>query len=233
MKRIAWLLMLVSPLLRAQQKQQIQSASSSWIPVETKAVSPFRTPSGPGFTETFTEENTNGWPTGLRAGFTYTLKPIGYQIERRSADSSWAARAWIQLSPKLTLNKIDTFMVQVDLLSQSDTYPNGGLLFGVADSLNYSQVWLMGKNRVLVQQIVKGKPDPTFVSARLAKATVALRPGRNRVAVWRMGNRIHVYVNEKELPTSPFPFRPLRSNGVGVMLGGNWLSFRNLTVRTQ
>jgi|GEM_PF-4778787 len=233
MKLIVWLLVLISSLAYAQPQQQIQSASSPWIAVETKAVSPFRTPSGPGFTETFAEDNTNGWPTGLREGFTHSLKSVGYQIERRSADSSRASRAWIQLSNKLTLNKIDTFMVQVDLLSQSDNYPNGGLLFGVADSLNYSQIRLIGKDRVLVQQITKGKPDPAFVSAHLDRSTVALRAGRNRIAVWRRGNSLHVFVNEKELPTSPFPFRPLRGNGVGVMLSGNWLSFRNLTVRTQ
>lgn len=232
MKLIVWLLMLFPALVLAQ-PEKIQSASSPWIPVETKPVSPFRTPSGPGFTETFAEENPNRWPTGLRGGFTYTIKAIGYQIERRAADTNRAAHAWIPIAKKLTLNRIDTFMVQVDVLSRSDTYPDGGLLFGVADSLNYSQIRLIGNDKVVVQQFTNGKPDPAFVSAHLSVATVTLRAGRNRVAVWRRGNQLHVFINEQELPTSPFLFRPLRGNGIGVVLNGNWLSFRNLTVRTQ
>ncbi|TAE26835.1 MAG: hypothetical protein EAZ91_16860 [Cytophagales bacterium] len=221
------------PLVLRGQQRPVESATSDWLAIETGAVLPFRTPSGPSFSESFTEENPNGWPTGLRAGFTYTLKPIGYQLERRSADTSRAARAWVTLSNRLNLNKIDTFLIQIDLLPQTDTYPAGGLLFGVADSLNYSQIRLIGPNRVLVQQVVNGKPDVTFVSAHLARATVALRSGRNRIAVWRRGRQLHVFVNEKELPTSPFAFRPLRGNGVGVLMTGNWLSFRNLSVRTQ
>jgi hypothetical protein len=232
MKVSAWLLALI-PLLAQAQQEPVQSASSSWIAVETKPVPPFRTPTGIGFTETFGEENKNGWPTGLRAGFTYTIKPVGYQIERRSADTSRAARAWVTLANRLNLNKLDTFLIQIDLLPQTDTYPSGGLIFGVADSLNYNQVRLEGKNQVWVQQIVDGKADPAVIPLRLTRADVDLRPGRNRIAVWRRGKQLHIFVNEKELPTSPIPFRPFRGNGVGVLMTGNWLSFRNLSVRTQ
>lgn len=231
-KVVCWLLLL-TPLATSAQKQPVQSATSLWLAVETKAVASFHQPTGPSFVETFGEENLNKWPIGLRAGFTYTLKPIGYQLERRSADTSRAARAWVRLPNRLNLNKIDTFMVQLDLLPLANSYPGGGLLFGVADSLNYHVVRLVGPNRVIVQQILNGKPAPAFVSAHLAQATVALRPGRNRIAVWRRGRQLHVFVNDKEVPTSPFPFRPLRGTGVGVLMTSNWLSFRNLSVRTQ
>jgi hypothetical protein len=231
--KISLCLLALFPWVAQAQQESVQSATSSWLSVETTPVSPFRTPSGLGFTETFGEENKNNWPTGLRAGFTYTLKPIGYQIERRSADTSRVARAWVTLSNRLNLNKIDTFLIQIDLLPQTDSYPAGGLLFGVADSLNYNQVRLVGKDRVMVQQVVNGKADLAVIPTRLTRANVDLRPGRNRIAVWRRGNQLHIFVNEKELPTSPMPFRPFKGNGVGVVMTGNWLSFRNLSVRTQ
>ncbi len=232
MRSIVWLFVLLPTWVIAQQ-EPVQSAISPWILVDTRAVAPFKIPTGPGFIETFSEENPNRWFTGLRAGFTYALNTIGYQIERRSADTNRFALSWHLLPKKLILNKMDTFLVQVDLFSRSDMYPNGGLLFGVADALNYNQVRLIGKDKVVVQQIVRGNLNPAFASVTLSTATVALRPGRNRVAVWRRGNQLHVFVNDRELPTSPFPFRGLRGNGVGVMLAGNWLAFRNLTVRTN
>ncbi|KAB7732524.1 hypothetical protein F5984_00750 [Rudanella paleaurantiibacter] len=232
MIRLLFILLIWLPELTLAQSKTVESASSAWVAVETSPMPTWRSPEGLVFRETFAEANANRWPVGLRAGFTYTPGPVGYQLERRGADSSQLARAWIQLANRFDLPRIDTFMVQLDVLPRADMYPDGGLLFGVADSLNYSRVWLNGRDRVIVQQIVDGKPDLTSTNDRLASVRFPTQKGRNRITVWRRGARLHVFVNDKELPGSPFLNRAVRGNGVGVFAKGNWLAFRNLTVRT-
>ena len=116
------------------------------------------------------------------------------------------------------------------MVADSGRIPTGGLLFGVADSLNYSAFVLSSRGEVSIVRVTNGAASGEYMPGEYFKPGILLEKNRDRLTIRRTGDALHFYINDQEIRTSPYPFRMLAGNGIGLTTTGYWTSFQKLTV---
>ncbi len=235
LKRFLLLLLLSGTALTGQaQDPGISSASSNWVKVkispETPHPNPLPTPVA--FRETFTN-NLHAWRQGIQGDYTYSIDNGSYTIHRSRHETKRFAYSYISLPENINLNKADSFTVQVDIAGKPGTIPEGGLLIGMLDSLNYCQIRLTDQGQLVIGMVIDGKVSSRYFPGGISSPQHSVKLESNTLAVRRIGNTMHVFINKQEVTTSPFPFRYFMGNHIGVMTGGDGISFRNLLVRLR
>ena len=134
------------------------------------------------------------------------------------------------MPPDINLNRADTFTVRVDVLADSGQVPPGGLLFGVRDSLNYCAFTTNGRGEISIVRVLNGTALSDYMPGDYFRPGVPLDRNRNRLTIKRRGDALHFYVNDQEVRSSPYPFRPLSGNGIGLTASGYWTQFQRLNV---
>lgn len=215
------------------QENSIQSATSSWVKVTIKAISPRKIPPVPiAFRESF-DTNKRFWREGSYGDYTYEIANNNYFIRRNRVDSKRTAFSFIKLPEDINLNKADTFTVQLEIVGKPGTIPEGGLLLGMQDSLNYCQVRITDQRQVIVNMIIEGKVANRYFPGGISSPQRSILPERNILTVRRFDSKLHIYINRQEISTSPFTFRYFRGNSIGILTSGDAISFRNLLVRAR
>ncbi|QKZ15855.1 hypothetical protein HU175_21960 [Spirosoma sp. KUDC1026] len=230
----------------------IQSASSNWQRVSIAAPErpradpailtstvyrPTRTsatnPDGyrPAFTGDFAT-NRNGWKAGTEHDYQYTIGNGTYDIKKLNVYTQQAAFSFVELPANIDLNQSSQFTIKVDVVADSGRVPTGGIVFGVKDSLNYNAFTTNQAGEVVIVRVVNGQPLSDYMSAIPVKAGVPLDKNRNRLSIRRNRGALRFYVNEQEIRSSPYEFRLLSGNGIGVTSSGYWTSFQKLSVTT-
>ncbi|KAA9354562.1 hypothetical protein [Larkinella humicola] len=229
MMRFALILGVLFSLLGESQAQVgVYSASGSWVHVKIKAKNA-ASASNRLFMETFTD-NRNRWLIGRRGAYGYDMSQNAYHIYKQADDSPTSAFSYVSIPTALNLNKLDTFMVQVDLAGPSGIIPDAGLLIGVKDSLNYCHFRINNKNQVSVKYVINGLSYTIYMRGDYVPAGIPLSTTKNTLTVRKKGEQIHFYLNGREIPTSPYQFRQYQGNGIGFVSTTDGTQFRNLTV---
>ncbi|GAB3908396.1 hypothetical protein GCM10028803_43940 [Larkinella knui] len=229
MMRFALILGILFGLLHESQAQVgVYSASGSWVHVKIKAKTP-GTATNRSFTEDFSD-NRNRWLIGRRGAYAFDMSQNTYRIYKQASDSPASAFSYISIPTALNLNKVDTFMVQVELAGPSGIIPDAGLLIGVKDSLNYCHFRINNKNQVSVKYVINGLSYTIYMRGDYVPAGIPLSATKNTLTVRRKGEQIHFYLNGREIPTSPYQFRQYQGNGIGFVSTTDGTTFRNLTV---
>ena len=216
------------------QENTIQSATSAWVKVSIKAI-PLRKTAPPipiAFRETF-DTNIHAWREGVHGDYSYLIANHNYSIQRNRVDSKRTAYSFIPLPEEINLNKCDTFSVQVEIVGKPGTIPEGGLLLGMLDSLNYCQVRITDQRQVVVSMIIEGKVANRYFPGGTSSPQRSIQTEHNTLLARRIDNKLHIYVNRQEVSTSPFTFRYFRGNGIGLLTSGDSIAFRNLLVRAR
>lgn len=203
-------------------KERVAPAS---VPPSTTDGSDFR----PAFTGDFST-NRNGWRAGNQGDYYYQIGLGRYSIRKRNASTQKTAFSAVELPGNINLNKADYFTIKVDVLADSGQVPTGGILFGVKDSLNYSAFTLNGKGEVSIMRIANGQTFSDYMPGDFFMPGVAVDKNRNRLIVRRKGDELHFYINEQEIRSSPYLFKMLPGNGIGLTSSGYWTSFQKLIV---
>lgn len=237
-------------------KPVVYSASSDWQKVTLKpaprlrpappsaqpdagvgSVSAPRTPppapTAAGYRPAFTGDfatNRNGWKAGNQGDYHYQIGLGKYNIRKRNPYTTQAAFSYVPLPAEINLNVAQTFTIKVDVVADSGRVPTGGVLFGVADSLNYSAFTLNGNGEISIVRVANGATFGDYMPGDYFKPGVLLDKNRNRLIIRRIGDALHFYVNDQEVRSSPYPFRMLSGNGIGLTTTGYWTSFQKLTV---
>ncbi|GAB3942774.1 hypothetical protein GCM10028805_07900 [Spirosoma harenae] len=183
----------------------------------------------PAFTGDFAT-NRNGWKAGNRGDYYYQIGLGRYSIRKRDPDTKQIAFSSVELPTAINLNSADIFTIKVDVLADSGQVPTGGILFGVKDSLNYSAFTLNGKGEVSVMRIANGQTVSDYMTGEFYMPGVTVDKNRNRLTIQRKGEALHFYINDREIRSSPYPFKILSGNGIGVTASGYWTSFQKLIV---
>ena len=223
----------------------LSSASSEWqhvtlsptVPVPTQVTaSPGARPlSGensefrPAFTGDFAT-NRNGWKAGNRGDYQYQIGRGRYSIRKRNVNTRQMAFSAVELPVRVNLNQADVFTIKVDMLADSGQVPAGGLLFGVKDSLNYCAFRLNSQGQVSVIRVADGQTFSDYMPGDYFMPGVAVEKNRNRLMIQRKGGALRFYINGQEIRSSPYPFKMLSGNGVGLTSSGYWTTFQKLTV---
>lgn len=230
----------------------IQSASSTWERVLLEAPTrpradanivtstvyrPTRTaPANPdGYRPAFTGDfatNRNGWKAGHEGDYSYKIGSGTYDIQKLNARTQQAAFSFVELPTNIDLNQSSQFTIKVDVVADSGRVPTGGIVFGVKDSLNYNAFTTNQAGQVVIVRVVNGQPLSDYMSAIPVRAGVPLDKNRNRLSIRRNRGALRFYVNEQEIRSSPYEFRLLSGNGIGVTSSGYWTSFQKLSVTT-
>ena len=227
-------------------KSTTYSASSDWQKVVLKStlpattqprrstVSTRSTPNEsvdfrPAFTGDFAT-NRNGWKAGNRGDYYYQIGLGRYSIRKRNTNTREAAFSSVELPATINLNLADVFTIKVDMLADSGQVPSGGLLFGVLDSLNYSAFTLNGKGEVSIIRVANGQTFSDYMPGDYFLPGVLVEKNRNRLMIERRGQGLHFYINAQEIRSSPYQFKMLPGNGIGVTSSGYWTSFQKLSV---
>ncbi|MFD1144435.1 hypothetical protein ACFQ4C_25130 [Larkinella insperata] len=222
---------LCSLLSESQAQVGVYSASSSWVSVRIKPKSPVATNSRL-LTDDFSD-NHNRWRIGQRGAYSFDLFQNSYRIRKQATNVQTPAISSIPLPSTLNLNKVDTFMVQVDVAGPSGIIPDAGLLLGVKDSLNYCHFRINNKNQVSVKYVINGLSYTIYMRGDYVPAGIPLSSMKNTLAVRKKGDQIHFYINGREIPTSPYQFRQYQGNGIGFISTTDGTLFQNLTVSTS
>lgn len=235
MKRFLFLLLALGLSFQGfSQENTIQSATSAWVKVSIKAI-PLRKPIPTipiAFRETF-DANIHSWREGVHGDYSYKIADHNYSIQRNRGDSKRTAYSYIPLPEEINLNKCDTFSVQVEIVGKPGTIPEGGLLLGMLDSLNYCQVRITDQRQVVVSMIIEGKVANRYFPGGTSSPQRSIQLEHNTLLVRRRDHKLHIYVNRQEISTSPFTFRYFRGNSIGLLTSGDAISFRNLLVRAR
>ncbi len=209
-------------------------ATQSTAPVVT-ASQPSRTNPGmtmsSGFRPAFTGDfatNRNGWKAGAQGDYHYQIGLGRYNIRKRKANTQQVAFSFVPLPSDLNLNLAEEFTIKIDVMADSGRIPTGGLLFGVADSLNFCAFTLNGKGEVSVIRVTNGQASD--MPGDFYAPGVPVDKNRNRLTVRRQRDALHFYINEQEVRSSPYPFKLFSGNGVGMITSGYWTSFQKLSV---
>ena len=190
-------------------------------------------PTATGYRPAFTGDfatNRNGWKAGNRGDYNYQIGLGKYSIRKRSANTTQTAFSYVPLPTEINLNIAQTFTIKVDVLADSGQVPTGGILFGVVDSLNYCAFSLNGTGDISIIRVANGVTFGDYMPGDLFKPGVPLQKNRDRLSIRRTGDKLHFYVNDQEVRSSPYPFRMFSGNGIGLTTTGYWTSFQKLTV---
>ena len=221
-------------------KTTIYSASSEWQKVTLKPtarLTPNRgeatTTASPDFRPAFTGDfatNRNGWKAGNQGDYSYQIGMGRYSVRKRNVNTRQVAFSTVALPTDINLNNADQFTIKVDVLADSGRVPTGGVLFGVIDSLNYCAFTLNEKGDVSITRVANGETFSDYMPGDFFSPGVPVDKNRNRLSIRRKGDALHFYVNEQEVRSSPYPFRMLSGNRIGLTSSGYWTSFQKLTV---
>jgi hypothetical protein len=182
MKRIAIFLGILFSLMNESQAQVgVYSASGSWVHVKIKSKTP-TSASSRLFTDDFSD-NHNGWLIGRRGAYAYDMSQNTYHIYKQASDSPSSGFSYISLPTAINLNKVDTFMVQVDLAGPSGIIPDAGLLIGVKDSLNYCHFRINNKNQVSVKYVINGLSYTIYMRGDYVPSRIRA-PSRSITICW-------------------------------------------------
>lgn len=219
---------LFSLITESQAQIGVYSASGSWVHVKIKSKNP-ATASNRLFIEDF-GDNRNRWIIGRKGDYSYDMSQNAYHIYKQASSSQASAFSVVKMPATLNLNKLDTFMVQVDLAGPSGIIPDAGLLIGVKDSLNYCHFRINNKNQVSVKYVINGLSYTIYMRGDYVPAGIPLSATKNTLTVRKKGDHIHFYLNGREIPTSPYQFRQYQGTGIGFVSNTDGTVFRNLTV---
>ena len=183
----------------------------------------------PAFTGDFST-NRNGWKAGSKGDYYYQIGLGRYDIRKRNTNTKQVAFSAVELPADINLNRADLFTIKVDVLADSGRIPTGGLLFGVKDSLNYSAFTLNAKGEVSILRVANGKTFSDYMPGDFFSPGVSVEKNRNRLSIQRKGDVLHFYINAQEIRSSPYPFKMLSGNGIGLTSSAYWTSFQKLTV---
>ena len=183
----------------------------------------------PAFTGDFAT-NRNGWKAGNKGDYNYQIGLGKYNIRKRNVNTSQVAFSYVPLPGYINLNIAETFTIKVDVVADSSRIPVGGLLFGVADSLNYCAFSLNSKGEISIIRVANGQTFSDYMTGDFFQPGVLVDINRNRLMIRRNGQALHFYINDREVRSSPYPFRMLPGNGIGLTTTGYWTSFQKLTV---
>ncbi|RRA97669.1 hypothetical protein [Larkinella rosea] len=206
----------------------VYSASGSWVHVKIKSKT-----SGPASNRLFTEDfsdNRNRWLIGRKGDYSYDISQNMYHIYKQASNSPASGQSIIKLPPTFDLNKLDTFMVQVDLAGPSGIIPDAGLLLGVKDSLNYCHFRINNKNQVSVKYVINGLSYTIYMRGDYVPAGIPLSATKNTLTVRKKTDQIHFYLNGREIPTSPYQFRQYQGTGIGFVTTTDGTTFQNLMI---
>ncbi|WP_128544882.1 hypothetical protein [Larkinella soli] len=204
------------------------SATGDWVYVKIKPTPPPAVIRS--FEEDFTD-NRNRWRIGQRGAYSYDISQKGYRVRKMAgADPQTPAFSYIPLPPAIQLNKVDTFSVQVDITGPGGQIPDAGLLLGVRDSLNYCHFRINNKHQVSIKYVINGLSYTIYMRGDYVPAGGRLSTTKNTLTVRKTGEQIHFYLNNREVPTSPYQFRQYQGNGIGFVANTDGTVFRNLTV---
>jgi hypothetical protein len=227
-------------------KSTTYSASSDWQKVVLKSTllpttqlrrANISTPSTPtenvDFRPAFTGDfatNRNGWKAGNQGDYYYQIGMGRYSIRKRNANTRQAAFSTVELPTTIDLNLADVFTIKVDMLADSGQVPSGGILFGVLDSLNYCAFTMNGKGEVSIIRVANGQTFSDYMTGDYFSPGVLVEKNRDRLMIERRGQGLHFYINAQEIRSSPYQFKMLSGNGIGVTSSGYWTSFQKLGV---
>jgi hypothetical protein len=211
-----------------------RSAPASAITSSTVYRSSRTAPTNPeGYRPAFTGDfatNRNGWKAGRFGDYYYEIGNGTYQIQKKDVRAQQAAFSYVDLPTNIDLNQSNQFTIKVDVVADSGRVATGGILFGVKDSLNYSAFTTNQAGQVTIVRVVNGRPLSDYMSEVPVSPGVPLDKNRNRLSIRRSRGALRFYVNEQEIRSSPYEFRMLSGNGIGVTASGYWTSFQKLTV---
>ena len=230
-------------------KSTLYSAASDWTKITLKATpriaassaggrttAAISTPASaksdgyrPAFTADFAT-NRNGWRAGEQGDYQYEIGQGRYSIRKKNVNTKEVAFATVELPDNIDLNRAETFTIKADVLADSGRVPTGGLLFGVKDSLNYNQFTLDENGQVSIKRVANGQTFSDYMPGESFKPGVPVDKNRNRLSIRRLGPYLYFYINEREIKSSPYPFKILAGNGVGVTASGYWTGFQKLIV---
>lgn len=208
-------------------------------PSSTKAKptsAPRSTPPAPnavGYRPAFTGDfvtNRNGWQAGNKGDYNYQIGVGKYNVRKRNVNTNQVAFSYVPLPAEINLNVAETFTIKVDVVADSGRVPTGGVLFGVADSLNYCAFTLNSKGEISIVRVANGTTSSDYMPGDFFRPGVLLEKNRDRLIIRRTGDVLHFYINEQEVRSSPYPFKMLPGNGIGLTTTGYWTSFQKLTV---
>ena len=224
-------------------KTAIFSASSEWTKVTFKPtprlsanrVESSSSSSGTdgGFQPAFTGDfatNRNGWKAGIQGDYYYQIGMGRYSIRKRNVNTQQVALSSVALPTNINLNRADFFTIKVDVMADSGRVPTGGVLFGVLDSLNYCAFRLNSKGEASIIRVANGETFSDYMPGDFFAPGVPVDKNRNRLSIRRKGDALHFYVNEREVRSSPYPFKMLSGNGIGLTSSAYWTSFQKLSV---
>ena len=206
------------------------SAVAESVPVRRN---PPSTPSATGYRPAFTGDfatNRNGWKAGNKGDYNYQIGLGKYNIRKRNGNTNQPAFSYVPLPSEINLNIAETFTIRVDVVADSGQIPTGGILFGVADSLNYSAFTLNGNGEISIMRVANGRTFTDYMPGDYFKPGVVLDKNRDRLTIRRNGEALHFYINDREVRSSPYPFKMLSGNGIGLTTTGYWTSFQKLSV---
>lgn len=183
----------------------------------------------PAFTGDFSTRR-NGWKVGVKGDYQYQIGMGRYNILKRNANTRRAAFSSVQLPANINLNLAEEFTIKVDMIADSGRMPTGGLLFGVSDSLNYSAFTINSTGDIVIVRVADGRAVSDYMPGDSFKPGVPVERNRNRLIVRRKDDQLHFYINDLEVRSSPYPFRLLSGNGIGMTTTGSWTSFQKLSV---
>ena len=230
-------------------KSTLYSAASNWTKVTlkstpriaassagsrtTSAISTPASPKSDGFRPAFTADfatNRNGWLAGKRGDYEYQIGQGRYGIRKQNVNTKQVAFATVELPDNIELNRAETFTIKADILADSGRVPMGGLIFGMKDSLNYNAFTLNENGQVSIKRVANGETFSDYMPGEPFKPGVPVDKNRNRLSIRRLGPYLYFYINEREIKSSPYPFKILSGNGVGVTSSGYWTGFQKLIV---
>ncbi|GAB4034692.1 hypothetical protein GCM10028774_21930 [Spirosoma jeollabukense] len=191
------------------------------------------TVSVPGFRPAFTGDfvtNRNRWKAGYLGDYHYQIGLGSYSIRKRNVNTRRVAFSSVPLPPTINLNNADVFTIRADVLADSGQVPTGGLLFGVKDSLNFCSFTLNARGEVSIKREANGQTFSDYMPGEFFSPGVPVEKNRNRLMIRRRGDYLHFFINDREIRSSPYPFRFLSGNGIGLTSSGYWTSFQKLSV---
>lgn len=191
------------------------------------------TVSVPGYRPAFTGDfvtNRNRWKAGNLGDYYYQIGLGSYSIRKRNVNTRRVAFSSVPLPPTINLNNADIFTMKADVLADSGQVPTGGLLFGVKDSLNFCSFTLNARGEVSIKREVNGQTISDYMPGDFFAPGVPIEKNRNRLMIRRRGEYLHFFINDREIRSSPYPFRFLSGNGIGLTSSGYWTSFQKLSV---
>ena len=212
----------------------VESATSGWQRVSMPGAPSRSRPTGPvAYHPAFTGDfvmNRTGWFAGTRGGYHYQIGFGKYNVRQVGPAPGSRAFSAVPLPADINLNLADYFTIKVDVVADSGRIPNGGLVFGVLDSLNYCSFTLNPDGTMALARVVDGRQTDPILTGLTLNPGVPVVPNRNQLILRRVDRALHVFINQREVRGSPFAFEQLPGNGIGITAGGDWTSFQKLLV---